>query len=179
MTPILDDRFWGKVDKDGPNGCWVWTAYIERAGYGKFHYKGRAERVYRLAYQALVGEIPEGMVIDHVCRNRACCNPEHLEIVTPRENARRGALGVLYTHCRHGHELTPENTYWANTKTGLRRNCKTCVDAGQAASYRKNPEPAKARSRAWWAEHKDEANAKRREERKHVASGKCKCGEGA
>lgn len=162
MIPTLDDRFWSKVDKI-PGGCWVWKAYVEKSGYGKFNYKGRVERVYRLTYLAFVGPIQKGMVLDHLCRNRACCNPEHLEQVTQAVNCRRGAMGELHTHCPHGHEFTPENTYIANTKKGPRRNCRTCALARQASHYRKNPEPIKQRARLWWKANKDEVNARRRE----------------
>jgi hypothetical protein len=72
-------------------------------------------------YSAVKGAIPDGLHIDHLCRNRACCHPDHLEAVTPRENVRRGVRSQV-THCPKGHEYTPENT---KVKRG-RRNCRAC-----------------------------------------------------
>jgi len=126
MKPDMESRFWAKVDKNGPNGCWVWTAMKTAAGYGEFWPSGpRMMYAHRLAYELLVGKIPEGLQIDHLCRNPSCCNPEHLEPVTQAENMRRGNAGKNTrerTHCPHGHEYSPENTRIYNG----RRFCKQC-----------------------------------------------------
>ena len=121
--------FWGKVEIT--NTCWVWQAAQDQRGYGRFNVNGRNEKAYRVAYQLLVGEIPEGTEIDHVCRNKSCVNPDHLEAVSHRENILRGtspsAIAAAKTHCINGHELTPENNYPAKSKSGNpRRRCRAC-----------------------------------------------------
>lgn len=97
------------------------------SGYGNFMLvKGRAVPAHRFAYEECVGPIPPGMMIDHLCRVRRCVNPEHMEVVTNQENARRGARGRLVTHCPHGHEFTSENTH---IRRDGRRRCRTCMEA--------------------------------------------------
>lgn len=114
--------------------CWVWTGCRNNGrGYGQFRVGGRLDGktklVHRLVYDLLVGPIPEGLQLDHLCRNRACCNPAHLEPVTQEENRRRGLRGGLNTHCLNGHEYTPENTYHYKGKPGRGRErvCRTCT----------------------------------------------------
>ncbi|GAB1642509.1 HNH endonuclease signature motif containing protein [Krasilnikovia sp. MM14-A1259] len=109
-------------------GCWVWQGACIPKGYGKFYYRRRLRNVHRVAYELLVGPIPEGMQIDHfVCENPPCCNPDHLRPVTVRENLLRSggvaAQNAAKTHCSRGHEFTSENTYWR--PTGGRR-CRAC-----------------------------------------------------
>lgn len=72
------------------NGCWVWTGRLNRNGYGRVWWQGREPVVHRVVWELLIGPIPKGLVLDHLCRNRACCNPGHLEPVTQRENVVRG-----------------------------------------------------------------------------------------
>lgn len=79
------ERFWAKVDKSGPSGCWFWTASKTQSGYGMFHGKG----AHRYAYELLVGPVPTGFQLDHLCRVKHCVNPDHLEPVTPRKNRGR------------------------------------------------------------------------------------------
>lgn len=121
----IERRFWAKVDKNGPNGCWVWTA-ANASGYGRF-WVGHLVVAHRFAYELLVGPIPDGMQLDHLCRNPPCVNPAHLEPVTCRVNLLRGetqtARRSRQTHCSRGHEFTAANTY---TKPNGARNCRAC-----------------------------------------------------
>lgn len=129
-------RFWRKVQR-GP-GCWVWTGALADNGYGNFNGGGKTLKPHRLSYELLVGPIPEGLVIDHLCRNRACVNPDHLEVVTQRENVLRGrspaAHRARWTECPRGHAFDEINTYI--TPSG-KRNCRTCRAAANARYLRR------------------------------------------
>jgi hypothetical protein len=122
-TLASSTTFWDRVDRSDPSDCWPWTGHVDRDGYGKFGGFGS----HRIAYTAVLGPIPEGLVLDHLCRNRACCNPAHLDPVTAEENVRRGA-GLISSNptpapsklrrqvvggievCRNGHAMTPDNS---------------------------------------------------------------------
>lgn len=104
-TKPRERRFWAKIDKNGPvpahrpglGPCWIYTGYIDRkTGYGQFGGGKGTNLPHRIAYQYTVGPIGKGLHIDHLCRVRACCNPAHLEPVTPRENIRRGDQGAFW-----------------------------------------------------------------------------------
>ena len=168
----VEERFMAKVAIDETTACWLWTAALDRKGYARFGLNGKNCTAHRVAYELLVGPIPDGLTLDHLCRNRRCVNPAHLEPVTNEENlrrgewphnrykatckrghnltpardgsrrrclvcsressrryeqrlrdqGRRGIANAAKTHCSHGHEFTPENTY---TYQG-RRQCRTC-----------------------------------------------------
>ena len=123
---------WDKIEKT--EECWNWIGSIHDSGYGVLWGKGRRTRAHRLVYEALVGKIPPKMVIDHLCRNRRCVNPKHLEVVTQGENVLRGislsAINKRKTHCFRGHEFDKENTVavFNRTKNKMYRTCKKCKD---------------------------------------------------
>ncbi len=147
------ERFWGKVDKAGLvpvhrpelGSCWMWIESCQK-GYGSFYLNGRKVGAHRFAYELLVGPVPDGLELDHLCHNdsgcaggpcvhRRCVNPSHLEPVSHRENMIRGATfiapNLAKTHCVNGHEFTSENTYtWHGT-----RQCRTCHRTRQRARY--------------------------------------------
>ena len=135
------NHFWLQVDRTSE--CWIWNGRRIRRGYGNIRYRTRPTCTHRLVYQTLVGEIPEGFVLDHLCRNPPCCNPAHLEPVTDYENIMRGvglgALNARKTTCAKGHELTPrKGTTW--------RACLVCNRArnrkaiGESDELRKAPQ---------------------------------------
>lgn len=119
-------RFWSYVEKT--DDCWAWTGGKGPGGYGAFRFKGKQLRAHRYAYELEHGQVPDGLVLDHLCRNRSCVRPDHLEPVTQRENILRGegaaADNARKTHCNRGHEFTELNTY-VNKNGG--RVCRTCV----------------------------------------------------
>lgn len=134
FTP--EERFWSKVDKNGPipayaphlGPCWVWMGSRSQPGYGTLKIGGRNGKprlAHRLAYEWLVGPIPEGLVIDHLCRVRACVNPAHMEPVTTLVNSRRGVSFMgSKTHCPRGHEYAGQNL--SLSRTG-KRECRECM----------------------------------------------------
>lgn len=111
------------------DACWLWQGRTMPNGYGVISVRAGTGLVHRIVYTALVGPIPEGCEIDHLCRVKNCVRPNHLEPVTHAENVRRA--GAAKTHCIHGHEFTPENTYRERV-TG-RRSCKVCRRARDRA----------------------------------------------
>lgn len=123
VAGTIEERVWQRVTKT--DGCWSWHGSHHEHGYGIISLEGKPRRVHRLVYEMLVGPIPEGLDLDHLCRNRGCCNPAHLEPVTRRENLLRGdtivAAQVARTHCPLGHEYTPDNTR-------INNGCRSCRD---------------------------------------------------
>lgn len=112
------------------SGCWTWTGSLGSHGYGQLAVNGKPKLAHRVAYEQLVGPVPDGLELDHLCRNTACVNPKHLEPVTHAENIRRSdvALGIrsAATHCANGHGFTPENTVPRKRNGSVHRVCRTC-----------------------------------------------------
>lgn len=142
--PILE-RFRSRI-RTTDGGCLEWTGFLDRDGYGQISLggsKGKTVRVHRWAYEFFVGPIPEGLVTDHLCRNRACANPDHLEVVTPHENTLRGlaptAINAQKTHCKRGHPLSGRNL----VPVPGGRSCRTCrVDSTRQWRARNKKESA-------------------------------------
>lgn len=122
------DRFWSKVNKT--NYCWNWIASTNDRGYGIFRFNGKTSRAHRVAYELTFGSIDDMLVIDHLCKNTLCVNPDHLDLVSQGENVRRGLAGKINnpqsrkTHCSRGHEFS------GIRKDGA-RNCHKCNVARQ------------------------------------------------
>ena len=131
VPKTTEQRFWEKVDRREGDECWNWTAAIDAYGYGKF-WNGNHISAHRFSYELLIGPIRQKLTLDHLCRNRRCVNPTHLEQVTVRQNVLRGeglsALNARKSQCKNGHPFTPENTY---LDTRSRRVCRTCMSAYQ------------------------------------------------
>lgn len=103
MTP--EERFWNRIIGK-PDDCLIWQGYLNQDGYGRLRWKGKLILAHVLAYNLEVGEVPEGLELDHKCRARACVNVEHLEPVTHKENMVRGiSRNAKKTHCKNGHEF--------------------------------------------------------------------------
>jgi hypothetical protein len=125
----LEERFMEKVEKT--ETCWLWRATLNNLGYGQFGKDQRLYQAHRVAYELFVGEIPEGLELDHLCRVPSCVNPAHLEPVTHQENMRRAnkRQPLNKTHCVNGHAMEGENVY-------IWRGSKTCMACRKAASAR-------------------------------------------
>lgn len=182
-------RFMAKVDRSGE--CWLWLAGRNNGGYGSFGLRGKYALAHRVAYEHFVGPIPDGWTIDHMCHNkdlscagdrscphRACANPAHLEAVTQRINNLRGhgptAMRAQQTHCKRGHEFTPDNII----RTNGGRSCRTCniqwqrrrhstdeFRANRRARYAAERETLLPRIKAYQAANRDRINARRRHRR--------------
>lgn len=147
-TVIQQDRFWSKVAR-ADIGCWEWMASTD-GRYGVMRVNKRLHKAHRVSYDFLVGPVPEGMELDHLCANTLCVRPDHLEPVTHSENLRRAPLRSERTHCHRGHEYTEENTYW---RTDGGRTCQTC----RKESDRRRMPQILARQRAKYAAKKQVA----------------------
>jgi hypothetical protein len=122
--PFMDEpatKRFARLYTISDSGCWEWTGALDRLGYGQVHWQGRRQRAHRAVYEATGNVIPDGLELDHLCRNKRCVNPSHLEPVTHSENLRRHYATV--TECPQGHPYDDANTYI--TSSGKRR-CRTC-----------------------------------------------------
>lgn len=141
VAPIV--RLMEGMKQDPLTGCWDWQGRPNyEGGYGRMSLRGKQYFVHRISYTLHVGPIPDGMEIDHLCRNRMCVNPSHLEAVTGRVNTYRGqgpsAINSRKTHCIRGHELVPGNLYKAANK----RLCKACGRLRERERYQRRSSAA-------------------------------------
>lgn len=132
----LEDRFWPKVHKT--ESCWIWMGTRNEQGYGHMKLRRGVNEAYtamahRVSVELHGRTIPPGMQVDHLCRNRRCVNPAHLDIVTPAENTRRSAGNASKTHCKYGHAFAGTNLFI--DRNGTHRRCRICMRA-EAHKYR-------------------------------------------
>jgi HNH endonuclease len=144
--PLKLDKLFSRVNFNGPipsarpdlGPCWIWLGPKDKDGYGRVKFDGKTQRVHRVMHTLIKGDIPEGREPDHLCRIRVCCNPDHTEIVSTRENILRSdgpaARNARKTRCKNGHPLVEENLVLSCLSSG-RRRCLTC---------------RRAYSRRWW-----------------------------
>lgn len=127
----LPQRFWDKVTPEPNSGCWLWTGAQHARGYGHLAWgNGKNRRAHRVAWEAANGPVPAGLELDHVvCDTPSCCNPAHLRAVTHQQNVTRARTGwrqqAEKTHCKNGHEFTPENTRIVDGRYP-ERACRAC-----------------------------------------------------
>lgn len=122
---FLPERLERNIIPEPNSGCWIWMGNIDPRGYGRVMLHRISIFTHRLMYELIKGSIPESLVLDHLCRNPSCCNPDHLEPVTIGENLRRGECGkyqLKITHCPQGHPYNEANTYF----NGKSRACRKC-----------------------------------------------------
>lgn len=139
-------RFWSKVEKT--DSCWNWNGAVNGTGYGSIYSIGTGlTMAHRFSYMLTHGEVPEGLTIDHLCRNRRCVNPAHLEAVDHRTNCLRGtgmsSRNASKTHCNCGRPFDIITSQGA-------RGCRTCRNARQRLYNQRNKEVVNARDRARW-----------------------------
>jgi hypothetical protein len=137
---VNDETFWNRVDATGD--CWIWMGSRSNgrgAIYGNLNLNGIHEKAHRASWKILVGEIPIGKILDHLCRNTLCVNPDHLEPVTHKENCQRGVAGAITanrqkskTHCLRGHAFDEHNTL--KKKNGS-RDCRECKNGLRRGIY--------------------------------------------
>lgn len=131
MRKTTQERFECKYEVPIGTGCWLWTACLDKDGYGFFSDGVRQRHAHRFAYEFFVGPIQPGLQLDHLCRQPRCVNPAHLEPVTGRENLLRGntfqARNAAKKHCYNGHPFDDVNTYVERSADGRKRRCRICA----------------------------------------------------
>jgi hypothetical protein len=136
LGSALPDRIADKIWPEPNSGCWLWGAAISGTGYGMTSLNRRQISAHRLLYELLRGAIPAGLVVDHLCRNRACVNPDHMELVSTKENVRRG-LGLTAINARKTAPDCGHGSFEIAPRTGWRR-CPVCRRAGKRESMRRS-----------------------------------------
>lgn len=125
----LSVRFWQKAQRGSPDECWEWTASGSK-DYGTFYDHGRSRQAHRVAWELTNGPVPDDLPLDHLCRNKRCVNPGHLEPVSQKTNLHRGngwaGRHVRATHCPQGHPYNAANTYRKQRRTHVSRECRQC-----------------------------------------------------
>ena len=126
------------------NGCWLANYWLNEEGYSKVGVGGKIYRLHRLMFTLCVGGLPKDLQLDHLCRNRNCFNPDHLQIVSCKENARRGLLGDRNrkkTHCPQGHPYNYENTRVKFARGWVMRICRVCDKIKHNERYHAKKQP--------------------------------------
>lgn len=135
----ISQRLESRIERIPDAGCWIWTGAIDNSGYARISVDYKNRQAHRVSFELAKGKIPDGLQIDHLCKVKACVNPNHLEAVTQQENLSRcdnhakGKFNRLKTHCKNGHEYTDDNIYvhkyfrYGRMQQG--RFCKTCHNA--------------------------------------------------
>ncbi len=162
-TEFTLNRFLTKIEFKN-TGCWQWVGVKNRHGYGRFWYKGRKIQAHCFSYEFFKGVIPRPLEPDHTCRNRACVNPDHLELVTRSTNNKRGLLGILHAYCKRGHLMDEANTY---IDPKGRRNCRACHSLISNTYNKKHKDKLAEISRRYYQNHIEECRAKAREYQKN------------
>ena len=160
------ERLFSRLLIDTVTGCVEWTGPRGRDGYGLAYSGGRTRRVHRAVYEMFAGLVPDGLVLDHLCRNQVCCNIAHLEPVTDRVNILRGAglpaVNAAKTHCPQGHPYDNENTFWRRCGARLCRTCHRDLQRVRDARRRAAGLPARSAAARLTSENSTAATQERK-----------------
>jgi hypothetical protein len=168
-----ETRFFKKVDieSNGPDGCWDWLGTPTNDGYGQIRIHRKTIRAHRFSYEYFCRmEIPKGMMMDHICRNRLCVRPDHLRLATSRQNALenstgKSALNSQKTHCKNGHPYDISNILFCKTRYGTARRCSICTQEYNSRYRELHRESLRSYIREWRKNHPDYNKAFMRKER--------------